>query len=306
MAKSYATEAAQRIVDDAVQVLGGEGVLASHPVDRLYRAVRALRIYEGTTEIQRLVIAGAAAQAGGAVNAVSIGGGPAGLFFALLLKKADPRHEVTVYERNRARRHVRLRRGVLRRHRSRSSSRPTPRSRAAMAAPQPSLGRHRHPLPRPAADARPGTAFSGLSRRTLLSILLARCRALGVKLCLEREIQDPDEVRARRPRAGRGRRQFADARALSESLPPDRRAQPQQVRLARHARARSARSRSHSATTGTACGACTPTSTSRAPRRSSSRRARRPGSRPGSIAPPRRTPPRSARSCSPPNSRAIG
>jgi acyl-CoA dehydrogenase len=59
MAKSYATEAAQRIVDDAVQILGGAGVMASHPVDRLYRAVRALRIYEGTTEIQRLVIAGA-------------------------------------------------------------------------------------------------------------------------------------------------------------------------------------------------------------------------------------------------------
>jgi acyl-CoA dehydrogenase len=58
MAKAFATEAAQRIVDDAVQVLGGGGVLASHPVDRLYRAVRALRIYEGTTEIQHLVIAG--------------------------------------------------------------------------------------------------------------------------------------------------------------------------------------------------------------------------------------------------------
>jgi acyl-CoA dehydrogenase len=58
MAKSFATEAAQRIVDDAVQILGGAGVLASHPVDHLYRAVRALRIYEGTTEIQYLVIAG--------------------------------------------------------------------------------------------------------------------------------------------------------------------------------------------------------------------------------------------------------
>ena len=58
MAKAYATEAAQRIVDDAVQILGGRGVLADHPVDRLYRSVRALRIYEGTTEIQLLVIAG--------------------------------------------------------------------------------------------------------------------------------------------------------------------------------------------------------------------------------------------------------
>jgi len=58
MAKLHATEAAQRIVDDAVQVLGGQGVLASHIVDRLYRSVRALRIYEGTSEVQHLVIAG--------------------------------------------------------------------------------------------------------------------------------------------------------------------------------------------------------------------------------------------------------
>jgi acyl-CoA dehydrogenase len=58
MAKSFATEAAQRIVDEAVQILGGRGILADHPVERLYRSVRALRIYEGTTEIQRLVIAG--------------------------------------------------------------------------------------------------------------------------------------------------------------------------------------------------------------------------------------------------------
>lgn len=58
MAKAFATEEAQRIVDDAVQILGGRGVLADHPVDRLYRSVRALRIYEGTTEIQHLLIAG--------------------------------------------------------------------------------------------------------------------------------------------------------------------------------------------------------------------------------------------------------
>jgi alkylation response protein AidB-like acyl-CoA dehydrogenase len=57
MAKLYATETAQRIVDGAVQVLGGKGVLCSSPVERLYRAVRALRIYEGTSEIQRLIIA---------------------------------------------------------------------------------------------------------------------------------------------------------------------------------------------------------------------------------------------------------
>jgi acyl-CoA dehydrogenase len=58
MAKAFATEAAQEIVDAALQVAGGRGMLADHPVERLYRAVRALRIYEGTTEIQHLVIAG--------------------------------------------------------------------------------------------------------------------------------------------------------------------------------------------------------------------------------------------------------
>jgi acyl-CoA dehydrogenase len=58
MAKAYATEAAQRIIDEAVQILGGRGVLAEHPVELLYRSVRALRIYEGTTEIQHLIIAG--------------------------------------------------------------------------------------------------------------------------------------------------------------------------------------------------------------------------------------------------------
>ena len=57
MAKSFATEAAQRIVDDAVQICGGVGLLAGHPVERLYRAVRGLRVYEGTTEIQRVAIA---------------------------------------------------------------------------------------------------------------------------------------------------------------------------------------------------------------------------------------------------------
>ncbi len=57
MAKLFATETAQSVIDDAVQVLGGRGVLAGAITDRLYRAVRALRIYEGTSEIQHLVIA---------------------------------------------------------------------------------------------------------------------------------------------------------------------------------------------------------------------------------------------------------
>jgi acyl-CoA dehydrogenase len=57
MAKWFATEAAQRTVDSAVQLLGGRGVVCGATVERLYREVRALRIYEGTSEIQQLVIA---------------------------------------------------------------------------------------------------------------------------------------------------------------------------------------------------------------------------------------------------------
>ena len=57
MAKLYATEAAQRVVDRAVQLHGGLGVTRDHIVERLYREVRALRIYEGASEVQRVVIA---------------------------------------------------------------------------------------------------------------------------------------------------------------------------------------------------------------------------------------------------------
>lgn len=57
MAKLYATEAAQRVVDRAVQIHGGLGVTKGSKVEELYREVRALRIYEGASEVQRVVIA---------------------------------------------------------------------------------------------------------------------------------------------------------------------------------------------------------------------------------------------------------
>ena len=58
MAKLFATESAQRIIDGAVQIHGGAGIVKGAAVERLYREIRALRIYEGTSEIQKLVIAG--------------------------------------------------------------------------------------------------------------------------------------------------------------------------------------------------------------------------------------------------------
>jgi len=57
MAKLFATEAAQQVVDSAVQIFGGLGVVRGMTVERLYREIRALRIYEGASEVLKLVIA---------------------------------------------------------------------------------------------------------------------------------------------------------------------------------------------------------------------------------------------------------
>lgn len=57
MAKLFATETAQRVVDVAIQIHGARGLVRGHPLEHLYREVRAPRIYEGTSEIQREVIA---------------------------------------------------------------------------------------------------------------------------------------------------------------------------------------------------------------------------------------------------------
>ena len=57
MAKMVATEGAQQVIDAAVQLWGGLGVVSEQPVERLYREIRALRIYEGATEVQQLIIA---------------------------------------------------------------------------------------------------------------------------------------------------------------------------------------------------------------------------------------------------------
>lgn len=57
MAKMVATEGAQQVIDAALQLFGGMGVVSEVPVERLYREIRALRIYEGATEVQQLIIA---------------------------------------------------------------------------------------------------------------------------------------------------------------------------------------------------------------------------------------------------------
>ena len=63
MAKLYATEAAQQVIDSAVQLFGGDGVRVGSRVESLYREIRALRIYEGASDVQRIVIARALQEA---------------------------------------------------------------------------------------------------------------------------------------------------------------------------------------------------------------------------------------------------
>ncbi|MCC2102746.1 MAG: acyl-CoA dehydrogenase, partial [Hyphomicrobiales bacterium] len=63
MAKLFASEMAEQVCSDAIQIHGGYGYLADYPVERIYRDVRVCQIYEGTSEVQRLVIARALAAA---------------------------------------------------------------------------------------------------------------------------------------------------------------------------------------------------------------------------------------------------
>ena len=57
MAKLFATDDAQQVIDKAGQLVGGDGVKSGEVVERLYREIRALRIYEGASDVQRVVIA---------------------------------------------------------------------------------------------------------------------------------------------------------------------------------------------------------------------------------------------------------
>ena len=227
------------------------------------------------------------------LDIVCAGGGPAGLYFALLMKKADPRHDVRVDRAQPARRHVRLRRRVLGRDRGRALAQADRRD-ASTRSPRhlvhwDDIDIHyrgeRRDLDRP--------RLRGLSPAARCSTCCSdRCRAVGVELQFEREVETrstscatpiwssaPTAPTARSARVAR--RRHSHRRSI---------VRPEPLRVARHDQARSRRSRSISSPTSTACGACTPTSTSTDAldlhRRGA---ATRPGARPASTARPRRT-----------------
>ena len=62
MAKLYASEMAERVCSEAIQIFGGYGYLSDFPVERIYRDVRVCQIYEGTSDVQRMLIGRALAQ----------------------------------------------------------------------------------------------------------------------------------------------------------------------------------------------------------------------------------------------------
>jgi anthraniloyl-CoA monooxygenase len=127
------------------------------------------------------------------MKVVCVGGGPGGLFFASLLKQADPRHDVTVLERNRADDTFGF--GVVF----------SDATEEALAKADPliteAMGRHAHRWDdieihyRGETLVSGGHGFSGLSRKTLLSLLHERCRAAGVRLCFGQDVRDLERHR---------------------------------------------------------------------------------------------------------------
>ena len=234
MAKAFATEAAQRIVDDAVQILGGAGVLAVAPGrPALPRGARAAHL-RGHDRDPASRDRRTAAQGDAGVNAVS--------------HRRRPGRAVLRAAAQEGRSRARGRRstsatGSRTPSASASCSRTRPRRRwhqadpavtAAMASPQPPLGRHRDPLPRRAASLDRARLLGTLAQDAALDPGRRAAVSSACSCASSARLRDPDAVARRRPGARGRRRQFAGARALRAALSARRRRRPQPVRVARH------------------------------------------------------------------------
>ena len=166
-----------------------------------------------------------------------IGGGPAGLYFAISMKLRDPAHEIDVFERNRAGRHLRLGRRLLRPDGRESARRTIPISAQIDRRRVRPLGRYRRPHPRRDDHARRATASSA-SAASGCSKSCRTARASSASRCTSRPNAIPTDPEWARLRPGHrlGRRQQPHPRrATPDAFGVDIDVRAQQVRLARHA-----------------------------------------------------------------------
>ena len=202
---------------------------------------------------------------------VCIGGGPAGLYFALLMKKLSPAHDITRGRAQPALRHLRLGRRVLRRDDGQHARPGTARPPTQIEQSRSTTGTTSSCTSRAASSASGGHGFVGIGRKKLLNILQSRCEALGVELVFETEVDSrPDYP-------------DADLIIASDGINSQ---DPQRVRRGLQARHRDAAQPLHLARHDTSCST---------PSTSCSRRPNTAGSRPTSTSSTTRRRPSSSR-----------
>ena len=227
---------------------------------------------------------------------VCIGGGPAGLYFGLLMKTLHPVHDIEVVERNRP--YDTFGWGVVFSDATMEAMKIWDPQTAAEIQ---SAFNHWDDIELLFKGRRirtTGHGFVGIGRKKLLNILQARCEALGVKLTFEREVTSDLEFPRRRPHHRFRRRFFAGARSVQGGVRARLRRAPEPLHLARHVKKHSTPSPSTSARPNTAGSRRISTSSTTRPRPSSSRRPNRPTRRMASTSSARTLRSASARTCS--------